>query len=182
MSQEEEESVTSVSVEKPWICAPKVLSQLLIAAQYLLWPQKSEFRLQPIHVKILSPVSLYFFLRAHFTPTASICFSSAPSRPQCKSRVQRARSLASYSHLSISMSITHMPLLKTSLKRRSPLCLLDCVQFPIQNDIRNLSISRPLLIVFWRCWCIFSRAQHWIRFNVRSAIAHAAGPPSPSHR
>lgn len=97
---------------------------------------------------------LFSFIRAPFTPVASLRFYSPLSNLRCKYRFRCNRSLASSSNLSMSMSITNMPFFQTSIfpdvleeKIRSYACPLTGEPFPIRKDLCNPLIRRLLFPV-----------------------------------
>lgn len=114
--------VVSVRLERLRTSTQKVMIQLLMVAQHLLWLYRltweRQSRLQRMHVKTLSRdvFALFSFHRARFSLVASLRFFSPRSSLRCKSRLQHKRSLMKSSHLSTSISL--VPLLQMSLKRR----------------------------------------------------------------
>lgn len=114
--------VAPLRLERPWTSAQRLMIQLLMVAQHLLWLYRltweRQSRLQRMHVKTLSRdvFVLFSFHRARFSLVASLRFLSPLSSPRCKSRLKHKRALTKSFHLSMSISLAS--LLQMSLKRR----------------------------------------------------------------
>lgn len=83
----------------------------------------------------------FFISSSTFFPASNMRFFSPRSSVWCKSRLQHQRSLATFSHLTISISIALMSLWQTSLKRRGgwPHTLLPLASSPYRKTFRILS-------------------------------------------
>lgn len=142
-----------IILKRPWICSPKVMPQLMIAVQQLLWLCRTTTGMTVLIATNACENNLLWchcaisFLQACFTLVASLHFFSPYSSPWCKSCLQLHRFWQTSSHFS--MFIALMSFLQMSLKLRwcHP---LTGDQFPTMKNHQNPPINRLLIPLF--CW------------------------------
>lgn len=143
-----------VAFEKPWIWAQRYMPQRLLAVQHLLWlhrfTQEWQSRLQSMHVKTLSPLSLCF-LSVENTSHRRQRFVSPRSIPRFKSL---AWTIDGDAFLTVDVQV-HRPYIPfgdaLEAKIRSPLCRLAGGLNPILKElppIRHIQASRAVPMVY----------------------------------